>query len=210
MRARARRRGRGRPEPEFSARTQILAGAAVAFGAAGFEATSVEDVLRAAGVSRRTFYRCFRNKDELFAELAEAAAMMFLQSMRTAASLGRTPLEKLGNCVEVWLRAPATAGPIFHVLAAEAARPDSRMAGHRRRVIDALVAMMADGVRADSGREVDPLLLRGLIGAMDTIAAEAHAAGADDPATFERARAAMMHLLVAALQPPGPAADSRP
>src|SRR5687767_16009635 len=129
MRARARKRGR--PEATFSARAQILVGAAAAFGAKGLADTAVEDVLRASGVSRRTFYRFFRNKDELFDELSGTAAMIFLQSMRTAAALGKTPLDKLSNCVEVWLRAPETAGPIFHVIAAEAAKPGSRLAAHR-------------------------------------------------------------------------------
>jgi AcrR family transcriptional regulator len=201
MAPRARRRGR--PDAGFSARAQILVGAAAAFGARGLADTSVEDVLRASGVSRRTFYRFFRNKDELFDELAETAAMIFLQSMRTAAALGRTPLDKLANCVEVWLRAPETAGPIFHVIAAEAAKPGSRMAAHRRHAIDALVAMLAEGIRADRGQEMDPLILRGLIGAMETIAAEVHAAGRADNAAIARAKAAMMHILVTSLSAPG-------
>ena len=121
----------------------------------------------------------------------------------TAAALGRTPLDKLANCVEVWLRAPETAGPIFHVIAAEAAKPGSRMAAHRRHAIDALVAMLAEGIRADRGQEMDPLILRGLIGAMETIAAEVHAAGRADNAAIARAKAAMMHILVTSLCAPG-------
>ncbi|HTM23375.1 MAG TPA: TetR family transcriptional regulator [Kofleriaceae bacterium] len=198
-----RARKRGRPDAGFSARAQILVGAAAAFGARGLADTSVEDVLRASGVSRRTFYRFFRNKEELFEELAEAAAMIFLQSMRTAAALGKTPQEKLANCVEVWLRAPETAGPIFHVLAAEAAKPGSRMAAHRRRAIDALITMIDEGVRADRGEQVDPLILRGLIGAMETIAAEVHAAGRADNATIDRAKAAMLHIMTTALSARG-------
>jgi AcrR family transcriptional regulator len=174
-------------------------GAAAAFGTRGLADTAVEDVLRASGVSRRTFYRFFRNKEELFEELAEAAAMIFMQSMRTAAALGKTPLDKLANCVEVWLRAPETAGPIFHVLAAEAAKPGSRMHARRRHAIDALIAMLAEGIRADRGQEMDPLILRGLIGAMDTIAAEVHSGGRADNAAIARAKEAMMHIMVSAL-----------
>ena len=146
----------GRPEATFSTRAQILVEAAAAFGAKGLADTAVEDVLRASGVSRRTFYRFFRNKDELFDELAETAAMIFLQSMRTAAALGKTPLDKLSNCVEVWLRAPETAGPIFHVIAAEAAKPGSRLSAHRRHAIEALITMLNDGIRAGRGQEMDP------------------------------------------------------
>ena len=33
--------------------------------------------------------------------------------IRTGAAIGKTPQEKMSNCVEVYLRAPQTAGPIF-------------------------------------------------------------------------------------------------
>ncbi|MCA9773871.1 MAG: helix-turn-helix transcriptional regulator, partial [Myxococcales bacterium] len=55
---------RGRPSDHGAMRAQILAGAADAFARKGYAPTTVEDILRAAGVSRQTFYRFFKNKDE--------------------------------------------------------------------------------------------------------------------------------------------------
>ncbi len=46
--------------PRFTAE-RILKGAAKAFGESGLKATTVQDILNAAGVSRRTFYLHFRN-----------------------------------------------------------------------------------------------------------------------------------------------------
>lgn len=189
-----------RPPPvgSLSVRSQILMGAAEAFGARGYARTSVEDVLRAAGISRRTFYKFFRNKEELFDELADTAAMLFLQSIRNAAALGKTPAEKLANCVEVYLRAPQTAGPIFHVLRIEASRPGSRQSARRQVIIDALVAMLGEGLRGE-GRSVDALVLRGLMGAMEDISMHVFDQHPGDEAEIAHAKAAMLHIMTSAL-----------
>ncbi len=196
------RRSAATAASSLSVRSQLLMGASRAFGANGFADTSVEDVLQAAGVSRRTFYRFFRNKEELFDELAEAAAMMFLQLIQSAAALGKTPLDKLANCVEVYLRAPETAGPIFRVLQVESARPGSRHAARRQVIIDNLIALLADGIRAEQGRDVEPLLLRGLIGAVETISLHVHETAPGDEQTIQRAKAATLEIMAKTLAMP--------
>ena len=52
-------------------RDAILKAASTLFGRNGYHATSVADVLAAAGISRGTFYLYFDNKDSLFLELME-------------------------------------------------------------------------------------------------------------------------------------------
>jgi AcrR family transcriptional regulator len=183
----------------LSTRSQILMGAARAFGERGYGATSVEDVLRAAGVSRRTYYRHFRSKEDLFEQLYEAGSLMFLQSMQSAAALGREPLDKIGNCVEAYLRAPQTAGPIFHVMQLEATRPGSRLAARRAHTIEALIDMLDQGLHQHTGRTVDRLLLRGLIAALDNISLYVLTETAGDEAEIQRAKAAMLQLIRATL-----------
>jgi AcrR family transcriptional regulator len=177
-------------------------GAAEVFGAHGYARTSVEDVLRAAGISRRTFYRFFRNKEELFDELADTAGLLFLQSIRNAAALGKTPEHKLANCVEVYLRAPQTAGPIFHVLRIEASRPGSRQSARRQAIIDALVAMLTEGLHSE-GRQVDPLVLRGIMGALEDISMHVFDQHPGDEGAIAHAKAAMLHIMTSCLATPG-------
>jgi AcrR family transcriptional regulator len=197
-------RRRGRPDASFSARAQILFGAASAFGAKGYADTAVEDVLKAARISRRTFYRFFRSKEDLFEELYEAASMVFLQSLRNAAALGAEPMEKLKNCLEVYLRAPQTAGAIFHVLQLEATRPGSKLAARRQFIYDALIEMLGDGIRAMQGRTLDPLILRGLIAANESISLHVFSATDGSEPEIQRAKQAMLHLMHAALDPDAP------
>jgi len=186
----------------FSARSEILLGAAKAFGDHGYGNTTVQHVLKAAGVSRRTFYRFFKNKDDVFQQLADAASMLFLENIRTASNLGKTPEEKLANCVEVYLRAPQTAGPIFHVLLAESSRPGSVIGDHRRVIIEALVDMLSEGVREHQQRDVDPLMVRGLIAALESISQHVFMQTDAGEKEIQRAKAAMMHLVVSALDMP--------
>lgn len=60
---------RGMPAPEdgpmTDTRTAVIAAALDLFAEQGFEATSVEQIARAAGVSRSTFFRQFGGKDDV-------------------------------------------------------------------------------------------------------------------------------------------------
>ena len=195
-------RSSARANPAVSTRTQILAGASQAFGAKGYAATTVEDILDAADVARRTFYRSFRSKRDVFEQLFEAATLMFIQATRTAAELGRTAEEKIANCIDVYLSSPRTAGPIFYVFQAEVMRPGSKLATRREAVIDQLVEMLGQGFAEHHGREIDPLVLRGVIAALENISTHVHTrtdARADD---IDRARAAMLHIVAKTLGEP--------
>ncbi|MFG1345263.1 TetR/AcrR family transcriptional regulator [Xanthobacter autotrophicus DSM 431] len=64
-------------------RSQILAGARQVFFDRGFDAASMGDIARAAGVSKGTLYVYFENKEDLFADLVsveceETAERMFV------------------------------------------------------------------------------------------------------------------------------------
>ncbi|WP_327322043.1 TetR/AcrR family transcriptional regulator [Streptomyces sp. NBC_01210] len=54
-------------------RRQILDGAARCFAHNGFHATSMQDILREAGLSAGAVYRYFRSKEELIAAIADEA-----------------------------------------------------------------------------------------------------------------------------------------
>src|SRR6478735_3824763 len=65
-------------------RKQILDGARRAFMKYGFDAASMNDITREAGVSKGTLYVYFANKEELFAAMIESERAAFIASMRTA------------------------------------------------------------------------------------------------------------------------------
>ena len=63
-------------------REQILDGARSAFMKMGFDAASMNDVTREAGVSKGTIYVYFESKDELFAALIEREKGRFADALR--------------------------------------------------------------------------------------------------------------------------------
>jgi AcrR family transcriptional regulator len=179
----------------FSSRGQILLGAASAFGARGYAETSVEHILAAAGVSRRTFYRFFRSKEDVFEQLFEAASIMFVQAIRAAASAGGDPETTLSRCLDAYLDLPRRAGPLFKVFHGEASRPGGPLYARRERVIDEIVGLLGAGYQALHGRAADPLVLRGVVAALERIASEVIEAAPASDALYARAKAAMLQIV---------------
>ena len=62
----------------------MLAAIAEAVAAKGYGATSVADVLERAGVSRRTFYEHFRDKEACFLAAYDAGVEILMATMRDA------------------------------------------------------------------------------------------------------------------------------
>ncbi len=65
-------------------RKQILDGARRVFMKLGFDAASMNDVTREAGVSKGTLYVYFANKEELFTAMMESERAAFVASVRSA------------------------------------------------------------------------------------------------------------------------------
>lgn len=61
----------GPSEDESAKRRQIIDGARAVFLAKGFDAASMNDIARAAGVSKGTLYVYFKHKEELFEAIVE-------------------------------------------------------------------------------------------------------------------------------------------
>ena len=69
-------------------REQILDGAKRIFMGKGFDAASMNDVVRESGVSKGTIYVYFQNKEDLFAALIERERGKFVNSMRSVLEEG--------------------------------------------------------------------------------------------------------------------------
>jgi AcrR family transcriptional regulator len=192
-------RRRGRPGPSFSARAQILLGAAEAFGRKGLAEAAVQDVLRAANVSRRTFYKFFRSKEDVFEQLCEATWTMFLRTLKNSIAAAASPLDQLSVGLDLFLQAPRTLGPLFDVLYQESLRPGTRLFQQREAGVEAVVDLFQDAVRAGSGATVDRWVLRGLIGSFERIALHLAHNGPTTDADLCQAKHAMLQIADATL-----------
>src|SRR5690348_12205582 len=106
MKPRAARVGEPEPQPVLRAepaRLRILRGAAQAFGRLGFSATSVETILAAASVSRRTFYKEFRSKEDVLRVLFESSVQRLLSAVRAASSGDAPANTRLEASIEAYV-----------------------------------------------------------------------------------------------------------
>lgn len=76
---------------------QVLAGARDVFLAQGFEGASVDDIARAAGVSKATLYSYFPDKRLLFMEVASSECCRQSDQALTEIDMSAPPREVLGN-----------------------------------------------------------------------------------------------------------------
>ena len=85
----ARKAGRG------GGRARILAAATELFGAKGFSDVSMQDVARAAGVTKAALYYHFADKSDLYTTVALARIVSIHEAMEAAANEGGTLEERL-------------------------------------------------------------------------------------------------------------------
>lgn len=80
---------------------QVLAGARAVMLAHGFQAASVDDIARAAGVSKATLYRYFPDKASLFAAVMSADRIWRREETLPVETQGR-PLAEILSDVALW------------------------------------------------------------------------------------------------------------
>lgn len=96
-----------REEVVASQRERILRALAETMSERGYVATSVADVLRAAGVSRETFYEQFASKEDCFMHAYEAAVAILISETLQTRSPHRTAIERFDLALAAYLDALA-------------------------------------------------------------------------------------------------------
>jgi AcrR family transcriptional regulator len=194
----ARARGESSPsEGSTSVRVRILRGAAAAFGRQGYGATSVEAILSEAGVSRRTFYKAFRSKDDVLRVLFENSVAMLLGAVRDAQRSGRPPQERLVAAVEAYIRVHARAGQLARVLLLEQFSPHSPLSKQRDAALTAFTALISEAFEREGGQRPDPILAAGVVSAINQIAVQMANEYPEGGWDVERAKNAMLRVVVA-------------
>jgi AcrR family transcriptional regulator len=125
---------RAEAEGASPAYARILRGAADVFGRVGVESASVELILEAAGLSRRTFYQFFENK----AQVLDALLAIIASIWRTDAARALAAAPRIETLAQVFIRAFRLGGFLLRALFAEALRPHSPLAPRYDAMLDAL------------------------------------------------------------------------
>jgi AcrR family transcriptional regulator len=149
-----------------------LAGAAWGlFAAKGYEATTVEEIAQAAGVSRRTFFRYYASKEEVLVETTDEVAEEMLASL-AARPASEPPLVAIQRAlipvVESRLADTERARAIIRLLRESPTLRRAMLARHARmeeRLAEQLAERLATDPRSDGTATLLAFLTRAM---MDT------------------------------------------
>lgn len=147
------RHGLSREEVVSSQRERMLRALAQTMAGKGYVATTVADVLRAAGVSRETFYEQFTSKEDCFAHAYEAAAGMLLAGMREPQGSDGETLERLGRTLRVYLDTLAAESAFARLFLVEVYAAGPAALARRAAVQRAFVDLVVEGVGARTAED---------------------------------------------------------
>jgi AcrR family transcriptional regulator len=155
-----------------SQRGRMLAAMATAVAEKGYGAVAVADVIGRAGVSRRTFYEHFENKEACFLAAYEAGVETLLdaidEAIRNAAPGGPLAVARAGTAryLETLAANPAFARTfLVEVLAAGPAALELRARVHARFADQLATIHRAAGGRGDA----PPVVFRACVGAIHEV-----------------------------------------
>jgi AcrR family transcriptional regulator len=138
-----------------SQRARILFATAEAVAAHGYADTSVGEITRRAGVSRKTFYELYADKEEAFLA-AYAANDTVIARMTEAAAAYDEPREMLRAGIRAYLETLAEEPAFTHMLVIDAVGAGPRVLKRRAEAFREFVRVLATPL--ELAREGDPSL----------------------------------------------------
>lgn len=123
-------------------RTQILIHAMSVFNQHGLEETSVQDLLEAAGISRRTFYKYFSSKLDVLESIFVLACRVMLARFEAEVPATRSRHELLDGFVRIYFDYQFNVGRIVGLMLEESLRSSSPLAPHRQQLLDKVVVLL--------------------------------------------------------------------
>lgn len=184
---------------EDVARGMIIAAGARVFASKGIRETSVEDLLEAANVSRRTFYRMFDSKEDVALALYVFGTTQLIGRWKAAIASASGTLDIFSRCIDVFIQNASTVGRLIFVLGGEASRQESPLHKRRMEVHDAFIEMLREA--SPELAAVDPLLVRTTLFALEAVTRHILTEGDEGrkvaPSSIDRARKVMNRIVTA-------------
>jgi AcrR family transcriptional regulator len=196
---------------EESQRTRLLEAVGRAVADKGYAAATIDDIVRGAGVSKKTFYEHFADKEECFLAAYEAAAAELFRRVSESHEAGADWLERTRAGIAAYLRWLAAEPALARVFLIEVAAAGPRAAEARERLRDRYALFLRE--RQDEARGHIPSLPRlpdevfqAVVAAADDLVVRRLRAGAG--AALPELEPVLVYLQVSLLAGPDVAARS--
>jgi len=151
------------------ARAAILIGAATTFQDRGARATSVDHILAVSNVSRRTFYRHYKSKDEVALALYKMGTKMLFLECKRAFEETDDLFQQFERCVDAHLANAKQHARLIYVLGGEAQQQESPLHARRMEIHDRLVVLYKTAIDRYCGVGVDPMFVRTILFALESV-----------------------------------------
>lgn len=176
------------------ARTEIIIHSISVFARRGLERTTVQHLLDAAGISRRTFYKYFRNKLDVLECIYQILVENMMLRFRKEAEKGATLDEVIRHTCDIYFDYHLSLGPIIRLMMEEARRGDSVLAPHRDRAYDAVARVMQAELDRVSGRRLDLLVHKSMIWTLENFSLYLLTETDCEPEAVEHCKSVMIGL----------------
>lgn len=176
----------------------ILGAAARTFAHVPYEDVTVEDLLRASGISRGTFYKYFRSKEDVLVALYERMTTELVRGVLAVAREGDEPMAAIRFGIDAYLDFHLENARLLSVLVEQAIRRSSPLFPHRRALRDDLFGLIGAAFRGHTGEAAPPWLMTALISALEGVSLEL-TRGEPTAADVADAKAAVHRLVDAVL-----------
>jgi AcrR family transcriptional regulator len=184
-------------------RGRILTGAMQAFQERGVPATTVEHILRSAGVSRGTFYEYFENKEDVLSSVFAYSVHLLVERIRAAIADVEDPAVKVERSIDAYLAMQLEQGRLIQGMWVEALRPGSRMAEMREWAIQNVIEFIDSSVFTAQHRRADPLVYRGLLASIEGLTMYFQDRGAMNAAGAQLIRRVIIPIIGRTMALPG-------
>jgi AcrR family transcriptional regulator len=194
--------GLDRDVVEASQRTRLLEAVGRAVGERGYGAATIDDVVRRAGVSKKTFYEHFADKQDCFLAAYEAASEELLERVREAHAAQEDWLERTRAGIRAYLRWLAAEPALARVFLIEVAAAGPQALERRERLRDRYAELIRER-RGDGSPRLPIEVLHPVVAAVDDVVVRhIREHGAEDLPALEPV---LLYLQVTLLTGPAPA-----
>lgn len=163
-------------DPQLT-RQRLIDGAQRAVVAHGLRELTVEQCVRAAGLSRRTFYQYFRDREAILEALYERVVDDITDRVSAAVDAATEPMDRIRAGIECYLDIQQHGGRLIGELQVEAANPASRLWTIRQRALNRMGRLLDVHVRKELGVSPDPLVYLAMYDALEGLVLQARSGG---------------------------------
>jgi AcrR family transcriptional regulator len=137
-------------------RERIIAAVAQVASTRGYGAMSVQDIVREAGVSRRTFYEQFKNKDQAFLAAYDDASTLLMASIRSAVEAESLPATKVSAGFRALLDSLAASPAFAKMCIVEVLAAGPEAIARRAGTMEEVTNLFEEGAKEALGEENAP------------------------------------------------------